>query len=561
MLPLPLSCAAVVVAALAAVTAHAAEVRLLDVHAAPGAMAPRLVAVDAALYLTWIEPEGPGGTGHALRFARLDAAFGPARTIARGAALFVNWADVPSLAGLAGGALYAHWAERTGEAPYAYAVELARSDDGGATWRRLGRPHRDDTATEHGFVSLLPDGGGVLAVWLDGRATASGGPTALRAATLRGGLDAEVVLDERVCDCCSTSATMTPEGPLIAFRDRSDDELRDIAVVRRVKGRWTPPVAVHRDDWKITGCPVNGPALAAAGGDVALAWFTAAGERPRVLLVRSSDGGASFGAPIEVDAASPVGRVDVAMDASGDAFVSWIATATAGDAVQDAVLRVRRVGRDGQMGVAVDVARTTAARASGVPRMVRRGSDVVIAWTEASQPSRLRVGVLAIDALPRAAAVAAVGLPSAAQAQPQLPPPQPLDYSARTLGGAPVALESLRGRAVVVNVWATWCEPCRRELPLLGAVQRRFASRGLRVVALSVNARAEEAQALARELALPVDWWHDAQDRAAAAFGAATLPVTLVLDRSGVVRWRHAGALHDDAALVAAVEQALGGAR
>ncbi len=64
---------------------------------------------------------------------------------------------------------------------------------------------------------------------------------------------------------------MTARGPVVAYRDRSVDEVRDIAVVRRVNGTWTTPAVVHDDHWQIAACPVNGPALASRGDTVVIA--------------------------------------------------------------------------------------------------------------------------------------------------------------------------------------------------------------------------------------------------------------------------------------------------
>jgi len=66
-------------------------------------------------------------------------------------------------------------------------------------------------------------------------------------------------------------------------------------VRRHVDGAWANPVATGAEGWEIEGCPVNGPAIAAAGDRVAVAWFTAAGDTPRVRFASSTDGAASFG--------------------------------------------------------------------------------------------------------------------------------------------------------------------------------------------------------------------------------------------------------------------------
>jgi hypothetical protein len=72
----------------------------------------------------------------------------------------------------------------------------------------------------------------------------------------------ETLIDDRACECCATTAAVTSDAP-IAFRNRTEDEIRDIYVPRFVNGKGTEPVAVHRDNSHIVACPVNGPALRA----------------------------------------------------------------------------------------------------------------------------------------------------------------------------------------------------------------------------------------------------------------------------------------------------------
>ena len=71
----------------------------------------------------------------------------------------------------------------------------------------------------------------------------------------------EAAVDARVCDCCPTTTALTADGPIAAFRNRSEQEVRDIYVTRFERGRWTEPRAAHEDGWKIAACPVNGPML------------------------------------------------------------------------------------------------------------------------------------------------------------------------------------------------------------------------------------------------------------------------------------------------------------
>ena len=361
--------------------------------AGPGSAEPNLaVSPDGRVYMSWLEPNA---SGHALRFAALDGKqWSQPGTIRAGGDFFVNWADFPSIEVLDGGRLAVHWLQRNGTGTYAYGVRVSQSADGGKTWSTPVTPHRDNSQTEHGFVALWRETGRLGAVWLDGRKFSKDGhypsnEMMLVATSIQpdGTLGGEVRLDERTCDCCQNSAALTSAGPIVAYRDRSLDEIRDIYVTRQVGGTWTPGKPVHSDNWKIAACPVNGPAIAAAGPRVAVAWFTAANDSARVKFAYSDDAGASFGAPIRVDGGNPAGRVDVAMIEDGSALVTWVER-TGGDT---ATVQSRRVHRNGRLGPATAVASSSAARASGFPQMAITGSDVFFAFTVPGTPSAIRI--------------------------------------------------------------------------------------------------------------------------------------------------------------------------
>jgi hypothetical protein len=378
-----------------------AALREVPVPAAPGAGEPFLAITPGGLVLvSWLEPAPDGA--HALRIAALaDTAWSAPLGAAVGRGWFVNWADFPSITALDDTTWVVHRLVRRG-AGYAYDVHVARTSDAGVTWSAPVVPHTDGSASEHGFVTLWPAGGHrVAAVWLDGRKYATApegtGEMTLRYATLGPGGDLadEVELDPRTCDCCQTDVARTAAGPVVVYRDRSADEIRDIQVVRFVNGAWTEPSAVAADGWRLSGCPVNGPTVAAEGQRVVVAWYTAAGGQQRVHAAFSDDAGATFGSRIIVDGGRPIGRTDVVLDGRGAALVSWMEEA--GDAVE---IRVRRVTADGRVGSAMTIARVAAGRASGFPRMVRSGDRLVFAWTEpgAEGPSRVRA---AVGRLPR----------------------------------------------------------------------------------------------------------------------------------------------------------------
>ena len=136
-------------------------------------------------------------------------------------------------------------------------------------------------------------------------------------------------------------------------------------------------------------------------------------------------------------------------------------------------------------------------------------------------------------------------------------------YSAVTLTGDSVSLEQLRGRAVLLNVWATWCHPCREEIPVLQALHARYASQGLELVGVSVDARGEEAtiREFAADFGMTYSLWLDPDERVQSTFLAIGVPATFLIDRQGVLRWRHVGPVRaNDTTLVREVERALAGA-
>ena len=374
------------------------EITPIASPATAGSGQPQLTVSARGVLLSWVERAGSKAT---LKFAeRTESGWTEARTVASGDDWFVNWADVPSVVRLDDGSLAAHWLQKSGPGTYAYDVRLSYSRDDGRTWAASFTPHRDGTKTEHGFASLFQmPGGGLGLVWLDGRAMKGdhgghgAGDMSVRFGTF--GRDwnqtADTALDLRVCECCPTAAVVTAEGVIAAFRNRSDEEVRDIYVARLENGKWTEPVAVHQDGWRIPACPVNGPALSARGRDVAIAWFTARNDEPQAFAAFSKDAGRTFGSPVRLDESMSLGRVDIDLLPDGSAVAAYIEYAE-----KRAQFRVRRIEPSGARSEPVTVAGIDGGRTSGYPRIARSGDELVFAWIERGGGSQVRTAAARI---------------------------------------------------------------------------------------------------------------------------------------------------------------------
>jgi cytochrome c biogenesis protein CcmG/thiol:disulfide interchange protein DsbE len=146
-----------------------------------------------------------------------------------------------------------------------------------------------------------------------------------------------------------------------------------------------------------------------------------------------------------------------------------------------------------------------------------------------------------------AAATLAVGAPAPA-------------YSAFTMDGTSISLTDLKGEAVMLNVWATWCKPCREEIPALDSLHREFGPRGFRVVGVSIDVTTDTQQiaGFARALGASYNLWLDPDDKVSTTFRAIGVPSTVLIDRDGVLRWRHMGPVRaSDAALRALLDTVL----
>jgi hypothetical protein len=350
-------------------------------YMSPGAntSAPQLTTSSRGVIASWLEQVD---TSFNLKFSeRSKGMWSEPQIIASDKNWFVSAADVPTVMRMSNGTLVANWYPAVDFRLEAYDIRLAYSKDEGKTWSRPLVPHHDNTRTQHGFVSMfeMPSGGLGL-VWLDGRNQGKQ-PEDAEMALFFGSFDAawkqtaEAVANTRVCECCTTSAVVTPDGVVAAFRDRSPKEIRDIHVTRLENGKWTDAQVVHADNWEIDACPVNGPALSARGSQLVAAWFTAKDDKGQAFASFSRDAGRTWGMPIRLDDEASLGHVDVEMLDDGSAVATWVEFAD-----KRSQFRMRRIEPSGMRSPSLTINGDT--RVSGYPRVARSGNELVFAWTE-----------------------------------------------------------------------------------------------------------------------------------------------------------------------------------
>lgn len=362
------------------------ELTFIDNPSHVKSLAPYLfVDENHQIHLTWIEQEA--GINY-LKISKFNStAWTKPQTITSGTDWFVNWADYP-IAAVNRENYVVSLLKKSGSGTYAYDVVLHTSHDG-ESWQGPTLLHDDGKQAEHGFVSLIPYQENIFAAWLDGRNTVGEepsqnhnhhdhgghGPMTLRGALLdvQSNKIAEWELDDRVCDCCQTTAAITNNGPVVIYRDRSEDEVRDIYITRLVNNEWTSPKAVFQDHWKINACPVNGPRADAYKNALAVAWFTAANAMAQVKVAFSNNNGESFGLPITLNQTSTIGRVDLVMLNEQSAMVSWM---------EGPAIKAAKVHSSGRIEKIYNISESSEKRSSGFPQMAKSNNQIMFAWTD-----------------------------------------------------------------------------------------------------------------------------------------------------------------------------------
>ena len=344
---------------------------------------PSLVSNNGILSLTWISSDEDMNAELNFRQFKDGDWLNPMR-LAIGSDWFVNWADFPTHA-ISGDQVLTSYLKKSAGGSYTYDVFLSLQNLSGEKVKEDFILNTDGFKAEHGFVSIVAkDDEGFLISWLDGRNTVekdaygNNKPMTIRFAeiTNNGDIINEDELDASVCDCCQTSITNTDKGPLVVYRDRSEKEVRDIYVTRKLDDNWEAPAAVNNDGWVIYGCPVNGPKVVSNSNNVAVSWFTVYDGNPRVNLSFSKSYGASFDSPVQINDNNAIGRVDLVYLNDVEVLVSYMEQDDF-----DTYLRLKKVSVDGKVSKPITISKIDSGRNTGVPQLEILNDEIFVVWT------------------------------------------------------------------------------------------------------------------------------------------------------------------------------------
>ena len=117
------------------------------------------------------------------------------------------------------------------------------------------------------------------------------------------------------------------------------------------------------------------------------------------------------------------------------------------------------------------------------------------------------------------------------------------DFTLKSLEGSNLRLDEYKGQVVLINFWATWCGPCRQELPLLDRIHQRYQDAGFAVLGINVEgaSKTDEAQAMVSKAGVTFPVLVDEGQQVSELYALEAMPTSVVVDRDGVVRYVHLG--------------------
>ena len=313
---------------------------------------------------------------------------------------FVNWADFPRITSNNNNGISVHYLQKSGEDTYSYDIKVMNSKDGGANWDKPLKLHNDSTKTEHGFVSTINYNNNFLSTYLDGRQNelAKHDKSLSPQMTLRStsyNIDGEILLDKlidnKVCDCCQTDLGITQNNiPITVYRDRSQNETRDIYYSFFKDAKWSTPLSINDDNWIISGCPVNGPAISTFRNSSSVVWYTEEKGESVLKIAFSENITKGFNDPIIINANDPIGRVDIEMINETSSLISYM------DYIGDkAYLKVQKVNSLTGNNKFIIIEEISNTRASGFPKInIIDDAKTIITWTDTTNGHNVKTILL-----------------------------------------------------------------------------------------------------------------------------------------------------------------------
>ena len=334
-------------------------------------------------------------------FDNLNYSWNKPNLIVESDKMFVNWADFPEITTDNLNGITAHYLEMSSEKKYSYDIKIVNSTDQGFNWSNPLKLHSDNTKTEHGFVSTINTKNGFLSTYLDGRQNElSNHDKSIRPQmTLRGtsyNIDGNILedllIDDRVCDCCQTDLAITENGEsIVVYRDRSEDEVRDIYYSYKKDNKWSNTINSFNDNWEIPGCPVNGPAISTFNNTSAVVWYTFSNNNNQLKVAFSNDISNGFDTPIIVNANDPIGRVDIELLDQNTALISYIDIIDGG-----AYIKLQMITSDRNQDKLLIIDESSENRSSGFPVITldKEKNKTIIAWTENKEKFKIKTALV-----------------------------------------------------------------------------------------------------------------------------------------------------------------------
>lgn len=278
---------------------------------------PRLSSTENTLLLSWVETSS---SIKQLKYSMYDnKQWSEAKTAAFGANWFINYADFAKVEAVDDQHFIASWLEQTSRVSTQYQFKIKQSFDAGKTWLATTSPLAINDG-ERGFISAVKVDDNVIFTWI----SQVGDAYQIHSSMLNANnqWSDTLVVDNASCSCCHTDMAAQGNRALTVYRDRTKNEIRDIAISSFQHKKWQAPKVIHHDGWEINGCPVNGPSISANDDSLAIIWYTFAKNIPQVKLLTQLNSSLN---KVTVLDEKGIGYVDSAMVNYVTVILSWLA--------------------------------------------------------------------------------------------------------------------------------------------------------------------------------------------------------------------------------------------